>query len=49
MMTNRNYSVDLSSLSDKELIFEIAKELCFNEKVLANKSAGDKTPIRLLK
>ena len=30
MITNKNYNVDLANLRDKKLMFEIAKEMCFD-------------------
>ena len=48
-MTNRNYNVDLASLSDKKLLFDFAKEMYFDVKALGNKSTGDKSLEKLFK
>ena len=49
MITNKNYNVDLASLSDKKLMYDFAKEMHFDQKALGNKSTRDKTLIKLLK
>ena len=49
MITNKNYNVDLAKLSDKKIIYEFTKEMYFGEKALGNKSATDKSLIRLFK
>ena len=49
MITNNNFSVDLASLSDKKLMFDFAKEMHFDLKAVGEKSARDKTLIKLLK
>ena len=49
MITNKNYNVDLASLSDKELLYDFAKELNFDLKAPGNKSTRDRTLIKLLK
>ena len=49
MITNKNYKVDLASLSDKKLMYDFAKEMNFDTKALSNKSTRDKTLIKLLK
>ena len=33
---------------DRKIRFDFAKEMCFDEKVLGNKSTGEKSLIRLL-
>ena len=49
MITNKNFNVDLASLSDKKLLFDFAKELIFVVKTMGNRSTGDRTLIKLLK
>ena len=49
MITNKNYSVDHASLSDKKLMYDFAKEMHFDEKAQGNKSTIDRTLIKLLK
>ena len=49
MITNKNYNVDHASLSDKELMYDFAKEMHFDTKALGNKCTRDRTLIRLLK
>ena len=49
MITNKNYDVDLASLSDKKLMFDFAKEMYFDEKAPGNKSSTDRSFIRVLK
>ena len=49
MITNRSYYVDLTELSDKNLMFDFAKEMYFDEKVLGNISTRDKKFVRLLR
>ena len=49
MLTNKNYNVDLASLSHKKLMYEFAKELNFDTKALGNKSTRDRTLIKLIK
>ena len=49
MITNKNYNVDLSSLSDKKLMYDFAKEMNFDLKAQGNKSTRDLTLIKLLK
>ena len=49
MITNKNYNVDLAFISDRNLLFEFAEEMYFDEKDLGNKSTWDKTLIRLLR
>ena len=36
MITNKNYNVDLASLANKKLMYDFAKEMIFNTKVLGN-------------
>ena len=48
MITNRNYNVDLASLSDKKLMYDFAKEMHFDERRVGNKSTRDKKLIKLL-
>ena len=40
MITTRNYNVDLAHLSDKNLMFEFAKEVYFAEKASGIKKLG---------
>ena len=47
-ITNKNYNVDLASLSDKKLLYDFAKEMHFDERRVGNKSTQDKTLIKLL-
>ena len=49
MITNKNYNVDLASLSDKKLMYDFAKEMHFDTKAQGNKSTRDRTLIKLLK
>ena len=49
MITNKNYNVDLASLSDKKFMYDFAKEMYFDVKALGNKSTRDRTLIKLLK
>ena len=49
MITNSKYNVDLASLQDKKLMYDFAKEMNFDAKVVGNKSTRDKTLIKLLK
>ena len=48
MITNKNYNVELASLSDKKLMYDFAKEMNFDLKTQGNKSTRDRTPIKLL-
>ena len=48
IITNKNYNVDLASLSDKTLLYDFAKEMHFDERRVGNKSTRDKTLIKLL-
>ena len=49
MITNSKYNVDLSSLADKKLMYDFAKEMNFDMKAQGNKSKRDRTLIKLLK
>ena len=42
-ITNKNYNVDLASLSDKKLMYDFANEMNFYTKALDNKSIRDRT------
>ena len=48
-ITNKNCNVDLACLSDKKLMYGIAKEMNFDAKARGNKSARDRALIELLK
>ena len=47
MITNKNYNVDLASLSDKKLRHQVAKEMHFDIRGPGNKSTRDRTLIKL--
>ena len=49
MVTNKNYNVDLASLSDKKLMYDFANEKKIDLKAPGNKSTRDRTLIKLLK
>ena len=49
MITNKNYNVDLASLSDKKLLCDFAREKNFDLKAQGNKSTRDRTLVKLLK
>ena len=49
MITNKNYSVDLASFAEKNLMYVFAKKMKFDVKAPGNKSTGDRTLIKLLK
>ena len=49
MITNKNYNVNLDSLSDQKLLYDFSKEMNFDTKAQANKSTRDKTLIKMLK
>ena len=49
MMTNKNFNVDLASLSDEKIMYDIAKEMNFDLKALGNQSTCDRTLIKLPK
>ena len=38
MITNRNFNVHITSFSDKKLMYDSAKVLCFNVQAPVNKS-----------
>ena len=48
LITNKNYNVDLASLSDKKLMYDFAKEIHFDERRVGNKSTRDRKLIKLL-
>ena len=48
MITNKNYNIDLASLSDKKLMYDFAKEMHFDGRRIGNKSTRDRTLIKLL-
>ena len=47
MITNKNHNVDLSKVPDGKLMFKFAKEMCFDNKTLGNRSTRDKSVIGL--
>ena len=49
MITNKNYNVDVAKLSDKNLMYNFAKEMNFDLKTIGKKSTQDRTLINLLK
>ena len=49
MITNKNYNVDLASLSDKTILYDFAKEMNFDLKDPGNKYTRDRTLIKLRK
>ena len=49
MMTNKNYNVDLASLSEKNLMCDFANEMNFDTKAQGNKSTRHRSLINLLK
>ena len=49
MITNNNYNVDHTSLADKKLMYDFAKEMQFDLKTVGKKSTRDRTLIKLLK
>ena len=49
MITNKNYIVDLASLQDKKIMYDIAKEMNFDMRAQGNKTTRDRTLIKLLK
>ena len=49
MITIKNYNVNHASLSDKNLLYDFAKEMHFDERRVGNKSTRDRTLINLLK
>ena len=48
MITNSKFNVDLASLQDKKLMYDIAKEMHFDTKAPGNKSMRDRKLIKLL-
>ena len=48
MITNSKFNVDLASLSDKELMYDFAKEMHFDPKASGNKSTRDRKLKKLL-
>ena len=48
MITNKNYNVDLASLSDKKLRHDFATEMRFDKKASGSKSTRDGTLMKLL-
>ena len=48
MITNKNFNVNLASLSDKKLMYDFAKEMNFDLKAVGKKSTRDRTLIKLL-
>ena len=49
MITNKNYNAHLASFSDKNLMYDFAKEMYFDVKTQGNKSTRDRTLIKTLK
>ena len=49
LINNNNYNVDHANLSDKKLMYDIAKERNFDVRAPRNKSTRDRTLIKLLK
>ena len=49
IITNRNYNIDVASLSDKKLLYDFAKDLNAEVKAQGKKSNRDRTLIKLLK
>ena len=49
MITNKDYNVDHASLADKKLMYDFAKEMHFDMKVVGKKPTRDKTLIKFLK
>ena len=49
MITNKNYNVDLASLSDKKLIYDFANEMKLDLKAPGTKSTRDRTFTKLPK
>ena len=48
MITNKNYNVDLASLSEKKLMYDFLKEMNFDFKAQGNKTTRDRTLIKLV-
>ena len=49
MITNKNYNVDLASLSDKKMLYDFEKEMHFDVKYPGNKRTKDRSLIGFLK
>ena len=49
MITNKNYNVDLASLSDTKFLYNFAKEMNFDVKGLGRKSTRVRTHINIFK
>ena len=49
MITDKNYNIDLASLSDKKLMYGFAQEMNFALEAQGEKSTGDRTLIKLFK
>ena len=49
MITNKNFNVNLASLSDKKTLYDSAKEMNFDLKAQGNKSTRHRTLIKILK
>ena len=49
MITNKNYNVDLASLSHKNLMYVFAKEMIFDTKAQGKKSTSDRRLMKLIK
>ena len=49
MMTNKNYNVDIASLSVKKIMYDFAKEKNFDTKAQVNKYTRYRSLIKLLK
>ena len=49
MINNKNYKVGLANLSDKKLLYDIAKEINFDLKAIGKKSTRVRTLIKSLK
>ena len=48
MITNKNYIVYLTSLSDEKILYELAKEMHFDVKATGNKGTRNRSLIILL-
>ena len=48
-ITNKNNNVDLACSSDRKLMYDFAKDMYFDVRVMGNKSTRDYTLIKLLK
>ena len=48
-ITNKNYNVDLANLLDEELLYDLAKEMCFDERASGKKSVRDESLKTLIK